>query len=587
VIRRIRVRHWRAYDELDLDLTRPVTFLVAPNGVGKTSLVEAVRFGLLGTRGDRTRGRAVKAGEDIATVELGLALTGGLEVEVIRTLRRSGTVTFVATIAGNEATEDDYLAVLTHAWSADPAMLDAVIFGPPSSGKDSGFPIKDHLAAVFGIDLLLEAAEEVQKRQKVLSAQIQSLRQDLAGTDEAISAAAELARRLQGEAAAAAALQQQAATTAAELQKAANQARAWDNYRAGASNYRDQSAALMARLVEATGVPASDDAQVTLERLRLDASTALETAVSDASQAELEGARASRASQFLLEATDVCPTCLRPLSEHERDQALTAHGGAETTANDEVSRLRDEAGRLRSQLTRISEISQAFTQLRPPVEPGHLDPGATAVTRAEEASREANNLAKAAGAARERATAAARELSSLQEAANDQARLAELARQEALLDVTHSSLVNLAGRYLRERVEPLATEIGHRWKLMFGRDGLRLAPDGHLKVERADVDLELADLSSGERATALLVTRLMLASSVTTTTTLWLDEPLEHLDPRRRVGVAQALVRAAQVGTVDQVIITTYEETIARRLVATSPDIVGITNARTAGDHLV
>lgn len=587
MIRRIRLRHWRAFDKLELDLTRPVTFLVAPNGVGKTSLVEAVRFGLLGTRGDRTRGRAVKAGEDLANVELVLALTGGSQVEVIRTLRRSGAVTFVATIDGNEATEDEYLSALTRAWSADPAMLDAVIFGPPTSGKETGFPIKDHLAAVFGIDPLLEAADKVQKRQKALATQIASLRDDLSGTDEAISAAAELVQRLQNESAAADAAQQQAATTAAELQKTANEARAWDNYRSAAASYREQSAALMARLVEASGAPDNGDAQATVDRFRRDAATALDAAVDAANQAELDSARASRASQFLLEVTDLCPTCLRPISEHERDRALAAHGGAETTANDEVSRLRDEADQLRSQLGRISKISQAFAQMRPPVEPTHPDPGAEAVARADAASQEANIRAQAAGAARERVNAAGSDLASVQDAANDQARLADLARQEALLDVTHDSLVKLAGRYLRERVEPLATEIGHRWKVMFGRDGLRLAPDGQLRLERADVDLELADLSSGERATALLVTRLMLASSVTTTTTLWLDEPLEHLDPRRRVGVAQALVRAAQVGTVDQILITTYEETIARRLVATSPDIVGLTNARTADDQLV
>ena len=48
MIRSIRLTNWRAYTSLDLDLQRPVTFFVAPNGVGKSSLVEAVRWGLLG-----------------------------------------------------------------------------------------------------------------------------------------------------------------------------------------------------------------------------------------------------------------------------------------------------------------------------------------------------------------------------------------------------------------------------------------------------------------------------------------------------------------------------------------------------------
>jgi DNA repair exonuclease SbcCD ATPase subunit len=283
----------------------------------------------------------------------------------------------------------------------------------------------------------------------------------------------------------------------------------------------------------------------------------------------------------------VCPTCLRPLSDHERNNALEAHGSAATTATNEVSRLREEANRLRAQLTRVADISRALAKVRPPSVPAFPDPGLEAIARVDAATNEANELAVAAGAAQERATAADRQLATLRSAAEDQERLKDLARQEALLGLTRDSLVRLADRYLKERVEPLAREIGHRWKVMFGHDGLRFASDGELTVERADVNLELDDLSGGERATALLVTRLMLSASVTEATTLWLDEPLEHLDPRRRVGVAQALVQAVQVGTVRQILITTYEETIARRLVATSPDLVAMTNARTADDQLV
>src|SRR5271156_4332871 len=67
-------------------------------------------------------------------------------------------------------------------------------------------------------------------------------------------------------------------------------------------------------------------------------------------------------------------------------------------------------------------------------------------------------------------------------------------------------------------------------------DGLHLRPDGQLQVGHAEIDLELPNLSGGELATALLVTRLVLAASATRASCLWLDEPLEHLDPVRRAG---------------------------------------------------
>jgi ABC-type lipoprotein export system ATPase subunit len=46
---------------------------------------------------------------------------------------------------------------------------------------------------------------------------------------------------------------------------------------------------------------------------------------------------------------------------------------------------------------------------------------------------------------------------------------------------------------------------------------------------------------------------------------LWLDEPLEHLDPRNR-RIASLLVKASEESQTRQIVATTYEEAVARRL---------------------
>lgn len=96
MIRNIYLANWRAYKALTLSLARPVTFFVAPNGVGKTSLVEGVRWGLLGIPEDRSLGRAVRSGQDVATVQLDLSLPGNLNVQVARSLKRNGATRFDA-----------------------------------------------------------------------------------------------------------------------------------------------------------------------------------------------------------------------------------------------------------------------------------------------------------------------------------------------------------------------------------------------------------------------------------------------------------------------------------------------------------
>ena len=91
--------------------------------------------------------------------------------------------------------------------------------------------------------------------------------------------------------------------------------------------------------------------------------------------------------------------------------------------------------------------------------------------------------------------------------------------------------------------------------------------------------LSITDLSGGERATAILIARLLVTASTTRVPTVWFDEPLEHLDPRRRSAVARTIVRAGQTDTVAQLIVSTYEDRIARQLAAADPDNVRVVHA--------
>jgi DNA repair exonuclease SbcCD ATPase subunit len=68
---------------------------------------------------------------------------------------------------------------------------------------------------------------------------------------------------------------------------------------------------------------------------------------------------------------------------------------------------------------------------------------------------------------------------------------------------------------------------------------------------------------------ALLATRLLVLSASTRASFLWLDEPLEHLDPKNRRLTASLMAAAGK--QVRQVLVTTYEEGLARRL-ATATD---------------
>lgn len=589
MIHRIQLRRWRSYTQLDLPLTRPVTFLVAPNGVGKSSLVEAVRWVLLGTPVDRSRGRAVQAGHDDAAVKIWVTLAGHGEAEVSRTLRRDGAASFHATLDGRPLSEAAYLDLLGDVWSAQPALLDAVIFGPTLEPKTTEFPVREHLAAVLGVQPLLQAAAHVKARRDLLATQIRSLRDDSRGTAQAIESARQNIEELDAQAER---IRQQRTTAEArrhDLELTAAREAAWQRYREQAAQYRQRTQTLVQQMTAGLGQPADGwgpNPRAALTRARQEAAEAVEANVSAAAESDLRAAQSATAAELLAAASELCPTCLRPLSAAERQAALNTHGHHSQNARSDRVRYQEQTDRARTQLAIIAQFSDAFADLHPPVEPADPDPGPGAETDLGHARAEVNDLAQRHGGVIERLRAAKRQLEELQTAAADQRQLTRLATQDLLLEVTHRSLTATADRYLTERVEPLVTQIAHRWKLLFGADGLRLSPHGQLSVHHADVELTLADLSGGERATALLITRVLLAASTTRASTLWFDEPLEHLDPLRRGGVAQALVRAAQTEAVSQIVITTYEEGLARRLQATAPDAVGLTYVRTTTTDL-
>ncbi|HEV2887594.1 MAG TPA: AAA family ATPase [Jatrophihabitans sp.] len=580
MIGHIRVQHWRAYEDLDLRLSHPVTFFVAPNGVGKTSLVEAVRWCLLGLPGGRAAVRAIRSGHESATVQLDLDLPGHPDVRLSRSLRRNGASTFSATVDGHRLDERGYLKVLAEAWSAEGSVIDAIVFGPPPASRATGFPIRDHLAQVFGVQTLLSAVAEVGEQRQVLATRISSLRADVDATEEAFTAATQAVSELEAELEATSARRQRLAEEIATLESAARLAARWEQYRTEAAAFSAKATALAEQLVEVIEI-GDRDLLTAVEESQQEASAALADNAAATSAAEVKAAQSTSAAQLLSAASGECPTCLRPLSEHEREAALAVHGRVGEDSGTDIQHRREEARRLRARLATISRFTTALNKLRPPAEPDEADPGPAATAALEDARGRSVELAEQHGAITAQLRAARQRLADLDTAAADQATLVAAAREDLVLEVAQNSMTALADRYLTQRINPLATEISHRWKLLFGSEGLRFGASGQLTFSEGGVDLLLEDLSGAERSTALLVTRLLLAASATRASTIWFDEPLEHLDPARRAAVAQTLVRAAQAGAISQILVTTYEEGLARRLQATAPDTVSLTYAHT------
>ncbi len=579
----VELRNWRAYSDSVIDLSSPVVFFVAPNGVGKSSLVEAVRWCLLGEPSARKVSSAVRKGASLAqvTVELDLGEAVG-ELQVTRTLTSAGKTTFRTS---NDLNEEAYLDLLSEAWSADKGLIDRLMFTDPHlAPTKSAFPVRDHLAATLGVTPLLDTARQLDQNRKELSESVASLRTHAetisSKLDEAVAAAStheadlETVRAQRQDLAG----ELRAATTAAEV------ASAWVRYREQATAYNNAAETIAAELGSFLSISVEDPAQ-SIAAAKSETTSNLNSVREASVERDLHKARSATAAELLVAATDACPTCLRPLSDHERVAALTEHDATTTNADNDTDAAIALIAEANQRLELLGSFTARLAELPRPSIPTLEDPGPSAAERVDELRLADVALAEQAGALTAVIAAERNQVQSHKDLDLKKLELQQASHEEQLLITTIDVLNGLADKTLSDRLDPLITELSHRWKLLFGSDGLALEPNGDLIVRGQDGDLQIADLSGGERATAVLIARLLISASTTRVPTVWFDEPLEHLDPRRRAAVARTLVRAGQTKTVRQLIITTYEERIARQLAAADPENVRVVYADGGVQH--
>ena len=121
MIRRLVLDHWRAYEHLDLRFGDGITFLVAANGVGKSSIVMAAAWGLLGEASGVDAVSSVRGDADQATVALELQLPDGKRLEIERSVTARGRTQSQVLLDGDPVT--DLLTILQEEFGIDPAIL--------------------------------------------------------------------------------------------------------------------------------------------------------------------------------------------------------------------------------------------------------------------------------------------------------------------------------------------------------------------------------------------------------------------------------------------------------------------------------
>ena len=134
---------------------------MASNGIGKTSLIMAAAWGIFGNVAGVQGANEIRGEAEVATVKVELRLPSGDALVITRSVDQRGRETIEA-IAGDRAiaSQEEIDRVLSSEFGADArvlAQLTIMIHGGLHETQGE-FTLQDHLAGLFGVRPLFEAA---------------------------------------------------------------------------------------------------------------------------------------------------------------------------------------------------------------------------------------------------------------------------------------------------------------------------------------------------------------------------------------------------------------------------------------------
>jgi DNA repair exonuclease SbcCD ATPase subunit len=580
MIKTLRLRDWRNYADVEIQFNEGVTFVVATNGVGKTSMIEAARWALFGTLGP-TPEAAIRAGADSAQASVDLILPSSRVLKVTRALtrprtRKDGQPSPQISIDGATVAPEGLAALLESEYKTDPAFLARLTMPAPSRNDDKPHTLglETHLGRLFGIDGLRAALVRLDdlrrdndrasaKRLADLSQLVRDTQTRVEGLTSQLEAAHLRNERVREY------FRIQDARTSWAVASQARHAQLEEVARQTAEKTGVKSTAETVQDAIETALASVDGA---LGKLRVDiAVTAAQADAVTANRLRLDESHAD------------CPVCRRPLD----DQTIDA---AHIEADSELAALRRRATELADLETDLTEQRTQLIDLRTgfdtvpslPAEPTHTD---TASFTDDERDAAGVNVTEAMDAlveARADATQAQRDLDAAREADQAMRELERLFRREAKLRVATETTQATLDEVLETTVSPIATEVNQRWSGLFpDRGSLTTHADGTITRRVNDDDVPFDSFSTGEGMGATILLRLVVAHLTSVADFIWFDEPLEHLDPDVRRHVANMLSRVtAGDGPVRQVVVTTYEDPLARQLRARDSQRVHLVDVR-------
>jgi exonuclease SbcC len=601
MINRVEMINWRAYDQRLIDFAPGINFIMGANGIGKTSVLEAIAYALTGESWIvKKRGKLLRDLDKSAVVRLTFTIDGEeYQVERVQSAERAGSAELKhgnKTLATNQTRVTEKIEQLIGV-SAD--FLRRIVYMAEGDvfrflDEPPGEAINDQIRRVLGLTQMNTFIEGLQIAEKHLKGRIKEIQGLLNDLDK-------LGVRKEGT------LEQQLQVMEIRHKSLLAETQTIQGRLIQSEHENSDLIRLQQILNDILPILQSDgllwdtmqkmspsEANDHLERQLEQSRSAIQE--SQVTQARLEGEQSAhqRILDLLLPYLDraetlPCPVCGKQMTEDERKgivadiQANVAH------ANQQISALREKQAvdsRLQKTWRSRAEASRSLRNMLSHTTMPFLVDGPIAEL-SKETSDHLSGFQDQTRKSNEQIQMLERQMETL-----EKDRASHLAMKKQLENLGYSSpeeaseaLVGLEIRALSIRASAKAAsetltaqqttdlqgiygQIAQVWSAFLGEDNwhLQLNLDGMpILKNKEGREFDLSQFSGGEKTALLVILHTIIAHHFSKSDFLLIDEPLEHLDSINRRSLINFLVSTYRRGGFDQAIIATFEESLIRK----------------------
>jgi DNA repair exonuclease SbcCD ATPase subunit len=608
MLEELRIKNWKAFDEKTIRFSPGLNLFVGPNGIGKTTVLDAVCLALTGEIASGDYKALVRDNRQDASIELDLT-SEGIRYSVKRRFRGDRAISAEWTKdnnAPNRPSWDALSAALARDLKTDPVFFSRMVYmseievfdyakNPPAGALNSA------IERVLGIDSLRSLSNFAERLSRSYTKSATSLRQELTRTAQQSEEPILDDKRAREELA-------NDKSNLETVKKEIERIRAAAQHLQLIHNDITRAKSLIDALGQAcadlgidlvTGLPTFGGIQ-NIRQFAEERTEKLNESLRRASAEKgniegtlqyLAGIRQllSSVTQTSLDAGPPCPVCERPIDRDlaarliektemriaEGREAIVRSESSLREVQSQVQKYRASAQRFFTVTTQLEALSQSLKGRGLTFEPSQMDDLSRKIgLQAQESAAELNRLQTKSAELTEKVTSGAATLGRVEGRAEFLKIREDLRRQlvqkfkgAILAETLVQSLQDLIVDQRDEGIKPLYLALADLWKRWRPDDDWTITFDteGRIELGSRDTNLKFSQLSGGEKTVLLILSRVLMLGLLSQMDFLMIDEPLEHLDLRNRRAVLNFLVASTRCGLVKQAVVTTFEESLVRK----------------------